>query len=69
MIALSIIIAVPLIYFGMGNWINSFPYQTTISPWVFLVSGAMVLIVSLITVTYQTVRAARTNPVNALRHE
>ena len=69
LIALSIIIAVPLIYFGMGNWINSFPYQTTISPWVFLVSGAMVLIVSLMTVTYQTVRAARTNPVNALRHE
>ncbi len=69
LIALSILIAVPLIYFGMGNWISSFPYQTTISPWIFLVSGVMVLIISLVTVTFQTVRAARTNPVNALRYE
>lgn len=69
LIMLAIVIAVPLIYFGMNNWISSFPYQTTISIWVFLISGLMVLIVSLMTVTFQTLRAARTNPVNALRHE
>jgi ABC-type lipoprotein release transport system permease subunit len=66
---LAIIIAMPLIYFGMNNWISSFPYQTKISLWIFLLSGSMVLIVSLMTVTFQTLRAARTNPVNALRHE
>ncbi|MFZ1808835.1 MAG: ABC transporter permease [Cyclobacteriaceae bacterium] len=69
LIMLAIIIAMPLIYFGMNSWISSFPYQTEISLWIFLVSGCMVLIVSLITVTFQTIRAARTNPVNALRHE
>lgn len=69
LVVMAIIIAVPLIYFGMNNWISSFPYQTKISFWVFLVSGSMVLIVSLMTVTFQTLRAARTNPVNALRHE
>lgn len=68
-VALAILIAVPLIYFGMGTWISSFPYQTTISPWIFLTSGAMVLVVSLVTVTFQTFKAARTNPVSALRHE
>ncbi len=69
LVGLAIIIAVPLIYFGMNNWINSFPYQTTISPLIFLLSGGMVLIVSLLTVTFQTLRAARTNPVNSLRYE
>ncbi|MEQ8364043.1 MAG: ABC transporter permease [Cyclobacteriaceae bacterium] len=69
LVMLAIIIAMPLIYFGMSNWISSFPYQTKISFWIFLVSGGMVLIVSLMTVTFQTLRAARTNPVTALRHE
>lgn len=69
LVVLAIIIAVPLIYFGMNSWISSFPYQTTIKPWVFLLSGGMVLVVSLLTVTFQTLRAAQTNPVNALRYE
>jgi putative ABC transport system permease protein len=69
LVGLAIIIAVPLIYLGINNWIRSFPYQTTISPWIFLWSGGMVLIVSLVTVTFQTIRAAKTNPVNSLRYE
>jgi len=69
LVGLAIVIAVPLIYFGMNNWISSFPYQTTISPWIFMLSGSMVLVISLLTVTFQTLRAARANPVNSLRYE
>lgn len=69
LVGLSIVIAMPLIYFGMNNWISSFPYQTKISPWIFLWSGGMVLIISLMTVTFQTLKAAQTNPINSLRYE
>jgi putative ABC transport system permease protein len=53
----------------MSNWIESFPYRTTISPFIFATAGITVLLVSLLTVSYQTVRAARTNPVDSLRYE
>jgi len=69
LVAISILIATPLIWWVMNNWIQAFPYRTTISPLVFVVSGVMVLLVALITVSYQTVRASRTNPVDSLRYE
>lgn len=69
LITIAIALAVPLIYFVMNNWLQSFPYQVSIPAWIFLVAGALVLFVSLLTVAYQTWRASRTNPVVALRHE
>ncbi|MEQ8425837.1 MAG: FtsX-like permease family protein, partial [Cyclobacteriaceae bacterium] len=69
LVGLAIVIAVPLINFGMNSWVRSFPYQTTISPWIFFVAGIMVLMVSLVTVTFQTLKAAKSNPVDSLRYE
>ncbi|HMJ71060.1 MAG TPA: ABC transporter permease [Cyclobacteriaceae bacterium] len=69
LVGLSILIASPLIWWVMNNWIQTFPYRTTISPFVFVISGVMVLLVALITVSYQTVKASRTNPVESLRYE
>jgi putative ABC transport system permease protein len=69
LVGLSILIASPLIWWVMNNWIQTFPYRTTISPFVFVMSGLMVLLVALITVSYQTVKASRTNPVESLRYE
>jgi putative ABC transport system permease protein len=69
LIGLSILIATPVIWWVMNNWIQTFPYRTDISPVVFVVSGVMVLLVALITVSYQTIKAARTNPVESLRYE
>lgn len=69
LIGLSILIASPLIWWVMNNWIQTFPYRTDISPFVFVVSGGMVLLVALITVSYQTVKASKTNPVESLRYE
>ena len=69
LIGLSIIIATPLIWWVMDNWIQTFPYRTTISPLVFVASGVMVLLVALATVSYQTVKASRINPVESLRYE
>jgi putative ABC transport system permease protein len=69
LIIVAIIIAVPLVWITMESWITSFPYQTTISPMEFIVAGLSVLIVSLSTVSFQTLKAARTNPVDSLRQE
>jgi len=69
LIGLSILIATPVIWWVMNNWIESFPYRTTISPFVFVFSGVMVLLVALVTVSYQTIKASKTNPVESLRYE
>jgi putative ABC transport system permease protein len=69
LIGLSILVATPLIWWVMNNWIQTFPYRTTISPLVFIASGVMVLLVALATVSYQTLKASRINPVESLRYE
>ena len=69
LVALSIVVASPLVWLLMKGWIESFPYRTNISLGIFIVAGALVLLVSLLTVSYQTLKAARTNPVDSLRYE
>jgi putative ABC transport system permease protein len=69
LIFISIVIATPLVWFSMNNWIESFPYRTSISAEVFIIAGSVVLLISLITVSYQTLKAAKVNPINSLRYE
>lgn len=69
LVLIAIAIAVPLVWLGMNNWITSFPYRTTISIMVFVIAGLAVLLVALSTVSFQTMKAARINPVDSLRHE
>jgi putative ABC transport system permease protein len=69
LISLAFIIAVPLVYVVMRNWIASFPYQTNIHWSIFIFSGGIVLLIALLTVSFQTIRAARANPVTSLRYE
>ncbi|HEY0741184.1 MAG TPA: ABC transporter permease [Chryseosolibacter sp.] len=69
LVLLSILLAVPLIWYVMAQWIETFPYRTTISPVIFVIAGLTVLFVSILTVSFQTIRAARTNPVESLRYE
>jgi putative ABC transport system permease protein len=53
----------------MNSWIESFPYRTSITSWVFIIAGTTVLLISLLTVSFQTFRAARANPVDSLKYE
>lgn len=69
LVLLSIVLAVPLVWFVMSNWIESFPYRTTISPLIFAIAGVTVLLISIFTVSLQTIKAAGTNPVDCLRYE
>jgi putative ABC transport system permease protein len=69
LIALAIILSVPVVYLIMQNWIQNFSYRTNITAIVFIMAGGIVFLISLATVSFQTFRAARSNPVKSLRYE
>jgi len=68
-IVVAFVIATPMAYYGMEKWLANFAYQTPLSWWVFALSGVLTLAIVLITVSWLTFRAARRNPVEALRYE
>ncbi len=68
-VLLAFIIACPIAYFIMNKWLQNFAYRTNLSWWVFVASGAVAFAVSLLTVSWQSWRAASRNPVEALRYE
>lgn len=66
---LSILIAVPLSWYGMHKWIENYAYHAPLSWWIFGVSSAGILLITVFTVSYQSLRAALANPVRSLRTE
>lgn len=63
------IIAWPIGYFVLRNWLQNFAYRTRVSPYIFLLSALLALAISTITVSFQTLKAAQANPVESLRYE
>ena len=68
-VALSILIAIPLAYFTMQRWLEGFAFHITITAIPFIIAGVTALLIAFLTVGYQSLRAARSNPVDALRYE
>ena len=62
-------IAWPLVYLLMNRWLNDFSYQVSLEPVYFIAGGVITFVVVLSTVSFQVFRAAKANPVEALRHE
>lgn len=62
-------IAWPLSYFVLDRWLQAFPYRTDIKLWLFLGTGLATFLVAILTVSYQSIRAAIANPVESLRYE
>jgi putative ABC transport system permease protein len=67
--AIAFLMATPIAWYAMNKWLQSFAYRTSLSWWVFLLAGMLVLIIALLTVSLQSWRAAGRNPVEALRYE
>jgi putative ABC transport system permease protein len=65
----AFMIGCPVAWYGMHLWLQNFAYKTELKWWIFGVAGALVMIISLATVSYQTWRASAKNPVDALRYE
>ena len=69
LILLSVIIALPLAYFGMDQWLNGYAYRIGLSWVLFVVPAILILFIALATIIGQTLKVARRNPVDSLRYE
>jgi len=63
------IIAWPVAFYAMNKWLQAFAYRVSISLWPFLLAAVLAVAIALFTVSYQAIKAALTDPVEALRYE
>ncbi len=68
-VAIAFVIAVPIAWFSMHKWLENYAYRIDINWWIFALAGAIAIAIALITVSWQSWRAATRNPVEALRYE
>jgi putative ABC transport system permease protein len=68
-VAVAFVFATPVAWYIMNNWLQTFAYKIELSWWIFFVAGLLALGIALLTVTWQSWRAAIRNPVEALRYE
>jgi ABC-type antimicrobial peptide transport system permease subunit len=69
LVVISLFIASPIAYYVMSQWIQKFAYRTDISWWIFIAAGLGALVITLITVSFQSIKAALSNPTKSLRTE
>ena len=69
LVVIAFILAVPIAWYGISKWLERFAYRTTVDVLTFLLAGAAALLIALLTISFESMRAASGNPVNALRNE
>jgi putative ABC transport system permease protein len=69
LVLVSLVIAVPITWYAMDSWLNSFAYKTSIGVSTFVIAGATAMLIAWITVSYQSLKAAIVNPVESLANE
>ena len=69
LVLISFVLSAPVAWYIMIMWLENFVYKTNISIWIFVIAGILALVIALLTVGYQSVKAAIKNPVDALRYE
>lgn len=69
LILIANLVAWPLSYIVMSKWLENFAYRIDIQPWIFVFSGLITLVITLLTISIQGVKAAVADPVEALKYE
>ena len=69
LIFISSIIAFPIAWWAMHSWLLNYPYRIDISWWIFLAAGLLAMVIALLTVSFQAIKAATANPVKSLKTE
>ena len=69
LVVIALFIAAPLAWYFMDGWLQKYTYRTELSWWIFAAAGAGALVITLLTVSFQAVKAALMNPVKSLRSE
>jgi putative ABC transport system permease protein len=68
-VLLALVIAVPIAWFIAGKWLQNYPYRISLSWGLFAGAGMLVILIALVTVSYQAIKAAVANPADSLRAE
>jgi ABC-type antimicrobial peptide transport system permease subunit len=69
LVGIAVVLAFPLAWYAMSMWLRQYSYRVDIHWWVFVLAGAMAMIISFFTISFQSVKAALMNPVKSLRAE
>lgn len=69
LVAIALVISAALVYIAANKWLQNYPYRITVSWWLFASAGILVMLIALFTVSFQSIKAARANPVKSLRTE
>jgi putative ABC transport system permease protein len=69
LVAIAVLVAFPIAWYAMNNWLQGFAYRTAISWWVFIVAGILAIIITMATVSFRAIKAALANPVKSLKNE
>ena len=69
LVILANVLTWPLAYFIMNRWLANFPYKMTLYSGIFMMSAFITLLITILTISYQSTKTALTNPVDALKHE
>ncbi len=69
LVLIAFVIAIPIIWWTMNNWLQAFAYRIDISWWMFALAGLIAITIAMLTVSFQAIKAAITNPVKSLRTE
>lgn len=69
LVAIAFVISIPVSWYGITKWLEGFAYRTQADVWVFVYAGTGALAIALLTVSFESIRAASNNPVQALRNE
>jgi putative ABC transport system permease protein len=69
LVIIAIVISVPIAWYAMDKWLEGFAYHTPVDVMVFIYAGIAALVIALLTVSFESIKAASVNPVNSLRNE
>ena len=69
LVFIAFVIAAPITWIAMDKWLQNYAYRISISGWIFLIAGISALLVALLTISFQAIKAALANPVKSLRTE
>jgi len=69
LVLLAFAASIPIAWYAMNEWLQNFAYHVALDAWIFVLSGLVAVLIALFTVSFQSIKAALTNPVNSLRNE
>ena len=69
LVLIALVIAIPLAWYGISQWLQDYEFRTDLSPWVFVLAGGVTFLIAWLTMSYQSIKAATTSPAKSLRDE